>query len=69
MTRDEAEKKLDVTKDGLFLVRESNNFPGDYTLCVRYVVIVGFSCCFVFVYFDEVVTTNRRSGVLVVYKY
>jgi len=35
MTRDEAEKKLDITKDGLFLVRESNNFPGDYTLCVR----------------------------------
>lgn len=41
MTREEAEKKLDVTKDGHFLVRESNNFPGDYTLCVRYVVIVG----------------------------
>ena len=41
MSREEAEKKLDVTKDGHFLVRESNNFPGDYTLCVRYVVIVG----------------------------
>ena len=27
---------LDVhgTQDGLFLVRESTNFPGDYTLCV-----------------------------------
>jgi len=36
MSRDQAEKKLDITKDGLFLVRESNNFPGDYTLCVRY---------------------------------
>ena len=35
MSRDEAEKKLDISKDGLFLVRESNNFPGDYTLCVR----------------------------------
>lgn len=36
MTREEAEKKLDVTKDGHFLVRESNNFPGDYTLCVSF---------------------------------
>lgn len=23
-------------QDGLFLVRESTNFPGDYTLCVCY---------------------------------
>ena len=36
ITRDEAERLLKPTesKDGLFLVRESTNFPGDYTLCV-----------------------------------
>ena len=44
MSREEAEKKLDITRDGHFLVRESNNFPGDYTLCVRYVVIVDINC-------------------------
>ena len=25
---------LPCARDGLFLVRESTNFPGDYTLCV-----------------------------------
>ena len=36
ITRDEAEQLLKPTesKDGLFLVLESTNFPGDYTLCV-----------------------------------
>lgn len=38
ITRDEAEKLLNSanpsTPDGLFLVRESTNFPGDFTLCV-----------------------------------
>lgn len=34
ITRDEAERLLQPPKDGLFLVRESTNFPGDYTLCV-----------------------------------
>ena len=36
ITRDEAERLLkpSESKDGLFLVRESTNFPGDYTLCV-----------------------------------
>ena len=34
ITRDEAEELLIPRKDGLFLVRESTNFPGDYTLCV-----------------------------------
>ncbi|XP_047736209.1 tyrosine-protein kinase CSK [Hyalella azteca] len=34
ITRDEAEKLLQPREDGLFLVRESTNFPGDYTLCV-----------------------------------
>jgi c-src tyrosine kinase len=38
ITRDEAEKLLLISEaaeeDGLFLVRESTNFPGDYTLCV-----------------------------------
>ena len=34
--REEAELLLrpDQAQDGLFLVRESTNFPGDYTLCV-----------------------------------
>lgn len=34
ITRDEAENLLQPREDGLFLVRESTNFPGDYTLCV-----------------------------------
>lgn len=34
MKREDAEELLKPRKQGLFLVRESNNFPGDYTLCV-----------------------------------
>jgi len=34
ISREVAEKLLTPRKDGLFLVRESTNFPGDYTLCV-----------------------------------
>lgn len=34
ISREMAEKLLNPRKDGLFLVRESTNFPGDYTLCV-----------------------------------
>merc|ERR1719461_1125825 len=34
ISRDNAEKLLTPRRDGLFLVRESTNFPGDYTLCV-----------------------------------
>ena len=34
ITREVAEKILVPRQDGLFLVRESTNFPGDYTLCV-----------------------------------
>lgn len=34
ITREEAENLLQPREDGLFLVRESTNFPGDYTLCV-----------------------------------
>ncbi|CAL4102300.1 unnamed protein product, partial [Meganyctiphanes norvegica] len=34
ISRDEAENLLTPREDGLFLVRESTNFPGDYTLCV-----------------------------------
>ena len=34
ITRDEAERLLKPSQDGLFLVHESTNFPGDYTLCV-----------------------------------
>lgn len=29
-----AEQLLQPRSNGLFLVRESTNFPGDYTLCV-----------------------------------
>ncbi|XP_047004411.1 tyrosine-protein kinase CSK isoform X1 [Schistocerca americana] len=36
ISRDEAEALLSPKADGLFLVRESTNFPGDYTLCVCY---------------------------------
>ncbi|RXG53941.1 Tyrosine-protein kinase CSK [Armadillidium vulgare] len=34
ISREEAEKLLTPREDGFFLVRESTNFPGDYTLCV-----------------------------------
>lgn len=34
ISRDTAEQLLQPRLDGLFLVRESTNFPGDYTLCV-----------------------------------
>ena len=34
ISREVAEKLLNPRNDGLFLVRESTNFPGDYTLCV-----------------------------------
>lgn len=36
ISREEAENLLQPRTDGLFLVRESTNFPGDYTLCVCY---------------------------------
>ncbi|XP_013778262.1 tyrosine-protein kinase CSK-like [Limulus polyphemus] len=36
ITREKAEDLLRAGDDGLFLVRESTNFPGDYTLCVCY---------------------------------
>ena len=34
ISREVAEKILTPRTDGLFLVRESTNFPGDFTLCV-----------------------------------
>lgn len=34
ISREEAERLLTPREDGLFLVRESTNYPGDYTLCV-----------------------------------
>lgn len=34
ISREDAENFLKPRLDGLFLVRESTNFPGDYTLCV-----------------------------------
>uniref|UniRef100_A0A8D8X7R0 Tyrosine-protein kinase n=1 Tax=Cacopsylla melanoneura TaxID=428564 RepID=A0A8D8X7R0_9HEMI len=36
ISRERAEALLHPKEDGLFLVRESTNFPGDYTLCVCY---------------------------------
>lgn len=36
ISRDRAEALLSASPDGVFLVRESTNFPGDHTLCVRY---------------------------------
>lgn len=32
-----AEELLTPKENGLFLVRESTNYPGDYTLCVCYI--------------------------------
>ncbi len=34
ISRDEAEAALQPRENGLFLIRESSNFPGDFTLCV-----------------------------------
>jgi c-src tyrosine kinase len=36
ITREFAEQLLMPREEGLYLVRESTNFPGDYTLCVWY---------------------------------
>ena len=34
LSREDAEKLLTPPKNGLFLVRESSAYKGDYTLCV-----------------------------------
>ncbi|VDO64195.1 unnamed protein product [Onchocerca flexuosa] len=36
ITRECTEKILSGQADGTFLVRDSTNFPGDYTLCMAY---------------------------------
>lgn len=36
ISREIAEDLLTPKENGLFLVRESTNYPGDYTLCVCY---------------------------------
>ncbi|KOB71937.1 Tyrosine-protein kinase CSK, partial [Operophtera brumata] len=36
ISRERAEALLSASPDGVFLVRESTNFPGDHTLCVRF---------------------------------
>ncbi len=36
ITRQQAEDLLQPPSDGLFVVRESTSFPGDYTLCVSF---------------------------------
>ena len=45
--REHSEELLHPRTDGLFLVRESTNFPGDYTLCVWYVstLTLNSMCC------------------------
>lgn len=35
ISRELAEELLTPRKDGQYLIRESTNYPGDYTLCVR----------------------------------
>lgn len=40
ITRELAEQLLQPRTDGLFLIRESTNFPGDYTLCVWCDIVV-----------------------------
>lgn len=35
ISRDDAEKMLRPFKNGQYIVRESQNYKGDYTLCVR----------------------------------
>ncbi|CAB3377327.1 Hypothetical predicted protein [Cloeon dipterum] len=34
ISREQTEELLTPREDGLFLVRESTNYPGDYTLCI-----------------------------------
>ena len=36
ISREQAEELLHPRDDGLYLVRESTSYPGDYTLCVCY---------------------------------
>ncbi|XP_035677310.1 uncharacterized protein LOC118416326 [Branchiostoma floridae] len=36
ITREQSEALLNPPEDGMFLVRESTNYPGDYTLCVSF---------------------------------
>uniref|UniRef100_A0A0N4ZSK4 Tyrosine-protein kinase n=1 Tax=Parastrongyloides trichosuri TaxID=131310 RepID=A0A0N4ZSK4_PARTI len=36
ISREKTEKILANTSDGTFLIRESTNYPGDYTLCLSY---------------------------------
>ncbi|EJW73169.1 hypothetical protein WUBG_15921, partial [Wuchereria bancrofti] len=36
ITREHTEKILSGQADGTFLVRDSTNFPGDYTLCMAF---------------------------------
>jgi len=40
ITREKAEELLKPYEEGLFLVRESHNYQGDYTLSVWYVCYV-----------------------------
>ena len=39
ISRELAESLLSPRVSGLYLIRESTNFPGDYTLCVVYDLI------------------------------
>ena len=40
ITREQAEVLLRPFEDGLFLVRESQNYQGDYTLSVWYALVL-----------------------------
>ncbi len=40
ISRELADELLSPREAGLYLIRESTNFPGDYTLCVVFVVIM-----------------------------
>ena len=36
MGREQAEQILNGRENGTYLIRESNNYPGDYTLCLAH---------------------------------
>lgn len=55
ITREKAEELLKPFEEGLFLVRESHNYQGDYTLSVWYVI------CFIVRLLELIVTSSELS--------